>query len=305
MHVIRARALGMCFGVRDALAVTAQVAQPTQVTIHGELVHNAQVNRRLAARGFASSGEAGRGGLPATPAVLITAHGVSDAERARLVAAGKMILDTTCPLVRRAHRAARALADEGRHVLVIGQRGHVEVLGITGDLPSYTVIEAVCEVTRYEHVRIGVVCQTTTLAASAARLVAAIRAANPQADIRVVDTICRPTKDRQDAVADLLRQVDAMVVVGGHASNNTQQLVARCRAAGVRTWHVEDPRELRGAWLVGVRRVGLTAGTSTLPETVEAVEARLRTLAHAARTAQRQGEAAWPGSGMPPGHTAA
>src|SRR5689334_9440303 len=113
MRVIRSDVLGMCFGVRDALAVLDGIERPDEVTIHGELVHNEVVLVQLAGRGFPMAAEDRREALPATPAVLVTAHGVSDTERARLESAGKRIVDTTCPLVARVHRAARALEAQG------------------------------------------------------------------------------------------------------------------------------------------------------------------------------------------------
>ena len=108
MQIVRADAMGMCFGVRDALQVIEQIRDPRSVTIHGELVHNGVVLRRLADRGFAQEDERDRG-VPETAAVLITAHGISQRERARLRAAGKQLIDTTCPLVKKAHEAARSL----------------------------------------------------------------------------------------------------------------------------------------------------------------------------------------------------
>src|SRR5688572_9082261 len=107
MRVIVADVLGMCFGVRDALAAIADIAEPGQVTIHGELVHNEKVLDRLSARGFQMVAEDGRTSLPLTDTVLITAHGVSQKERRRLERAGKKLIDTTCPLVERAHHAAQ------------------------------------------------------------------------------------------------------------------------------------------------------------------------------------------------------
>jgi 4-hydroxy-3-methylbut-2-en-1-yl diphosphate reductase len=110
MRIIKAEVLGMCFGVRDALAVIAGLSRPEEVTIHGELVHNEQVLARLEERGFRQAQETHRQALPLTDTVLITAHGVSQRERRRLEQAGKKLLDTTCPLVTRAHDAARSLA---------------------------------------------------------------------------------------------------------------------------------------------------------------------------------------------------
>jgi 4-hydroxy-3-methylbut-2-enyl diphosphate reductase len=279
MQVIRAEAMGLCFGVRDALQVIEQVERPGQVTIHGELVHNPMVLEALDARGFRQVDEHDRSGVPETPDVLITAHGVSDAERRRLETAGKRLIDTTCPLVLRVHRAARALEEQGYHVLVIGKRGHVEVRGIVEDLSRFTVVESPGDVGRYEARRLGIVCQTTTPPRHVERVVQEIRDLNPQADeIRLVDTVCRPTKLRQRALEALLDRVEAVVVVGGRNSNNTRALVERCRERGVAAWHVEGPGDLDPAWFDGISTVGLTAGTSTLDGTIAEVQRVLERL---------------------------
>ncbi|HZW32122.1 MAG TPA: 4-hydroxy-3-methylbut-2-enyl diphosphate reductase [Isosphaeraceae bacterium] len=276
MQVIRADVMGLCFGVRDALEVIDGIDEPATVTIHGQLVHNAVVQAGLAARGFALHGEAERRtALPETPAVLITAHGISDRERNRLETAGKRLLDTTCPLVRRVHQAAQALQAEGYHVLVIGRRGHVEVEGIVEDLDHPDVIESVDEVTSYASGRLGIVCQTTATERQVEAIRAAIAARNPHAEVRFVDTVCLPTKEHQRALERLLDRVEAVVVVGGRNSNNTRELVARCRERGKSVWHVQSAAELDPRWFDGCATVGLTAGTSTLPGTIEEVHRTL------------------------------
>ena len=275
MNVIRAEEMGMCFGVRDALGATRSVGDPTLVTIHGELVHNPSVARQLEEAGFRQSGEDSRDAAVGTPLVLITAHGVSNAERQRLAAANKALIDTTCPLVRRAHDAAQALQSEGRHVLVVGKAGHVEVRGVVEDLDSYDVIETPDEVGCYESRRIGIVCQTTMPPDVFREVSARVRRRNPLADVRVIDTICRPTKLRQLSVLDLVRRVDAVVVVGGRNSNNTRWLVKVCREHGTPALHVESAEDLDPAWFADVRTVGLTAGTSTLDETIDEVHRAL------------------------------
>jgi 4-hydroxy-3-methylbut-2-enyl diphosphate reductase len=275
MQVLVADALGFCFGVRDALAAASQTARPDAVTIYGELVHNETVVARLAELGLKSARENERDYVPDTPLVMITAHGVSDRERTRLESAGKQLIDTTCPLVVKVHRAARQLALEGRHVLVIGRSGHVEVRGILEDLASGEVIENAAAAQTYPYEKLGIVCQSTTPPRLAADVNAAIRAANLQADIRFVDTICQPTRDRQDAVVRLLPLVDALVVVGGKNSNNTRELAALCRDRGVPAFHVQSAADLDANWFRGLRVVGLTAGTSTLDETIQEVRQAL------------------------------
>jgi 4-hydroxy-3-methylbut-2-enyl diphosphate reductase len=275
MKVIRAEEMGMCFGVRDALRATQSVPDPTLVTIHGELVHNPRVVRQLREAGFRQSSEDSRQAAVETPLVLITAHGVSNAERQRLAAANKALIDTTCPLVRRAHDAAQTLRAEGRHVLLVGKAGHVEVRGIVEDLDSCDVIEKPDDVGAYESRRLGIVCQTTIPPEVVTDVCARVRRRNPLADVRVIDTVCRPTRIRQRAVLDLVRRVDAVVVVGGRSSNNTRWLVQVCREHGTPALHVESAGELDARWFADVRTVGLTAGTSTLDETIDAVHRAL------------------------------
>lgn len=282
MQILRAAEMGMCFGVRDALHVLSQLQRPEQVTIHGELVHNGEVLSMLDRRGFHRSPEKERD-VPETPVVLVTAHGISERERHRLSAAGKQIVDTTCPLVHKVHETARQLQQEGRRVVVIGRRDHVEVRGIVEDLRDAIVVGGPGDVVSWPEQRLGVVSQTTTQVAAAEAVVAAIRAANPGADLRVVDTICSPTKARIAAVDALLPVVDALVVVGGRDSNNTKQLVARAERAGVPALHVESARELDRAWFAGRRVVGLTAGTSTLQRTIDEVHGWLSRCAEAAK----------------------
>jgi 4-hydroxy-3-methylbut-2-enyl diphosphate reductase len=272
MEVLRAEVMGFCFGVRDAVAGALATDAPHEVTIHGELVHNESVQAALAAHGFAAVGEDARAAtLPATPRVLVTAHGISERERARLRAAGKTLIDTTCPLVQKAHHAAQRLVADGRHLVVIGRAGHVEVRGLVEDAPSHDVIGSVAEARALGHARLGVVCQTTVPPDVAEAVLTALRACNPDADIRFADTICEPTRQRLAAVESLAPRVDAMVVVGGRTSNNTQKLVQLAAGLGARTVHVQDASELDPTFFKGCRRVGLTAGTSTPDAVIDAV----------------------------------
>ncbi|MEI7687989.1 MAG: 4-hydroxy-3-methylbut-2-enyl diphosphate reductase, partial [Planctomycetota bacterium] len=233
MNVIRAEAMGFCFGVRDALALTESLAEPADVTIHGELVHNEQILIQLGRRGFPQTPEADRTGTPATSRVLITAHGISERERTRLKDAGKRLIDATCPLVTRVHDAAQDLQRRGYFVVVIGRPGHAEVEGIVGDLDDYAVVPDEASARSFPAAKIGLVCQSTTPPALAQRVRHALEAANGGKDIVAVDTICRPTKDRQRAVVELLDRVDALVVVGGRQSHNTRQLAQLASDRGV------------------------------------------------------------------------
>jgi 4-hydroxy-3-methylbut-2-enyl diphosphate reductase len=278
MRVIRAEVLGMCFGVRDALKTIEQVSAPELVTIHGELVHNEVVLAQLDERGFHRALESSRNEPCETPAVLITAHGVSEKERQRLQVLGKRLIDTTCPLVARVHKAAQSLREEGYHVIVIGKRGHVEVRGIVEDLESYDVVETADQVRAYDQERLGVICQTTASAHTVATVRAEIARKNPEALIRFIDTVCHPTKDHQRALEDLIARVEVMVVVGGKSSNNTKELVATCRRRGLAAFHVQSADDIDASWFEGFDVVGLTAGTSTLDATINEVHEALLAL---------------------------
>ncbi len=118
--------------------------------------------------------------------------------------------------------------------------------------------------------------QTTQPIDFVRQIVDLIRRAHPKSDVRFVDTVCKPTKDRQTALRKLIDVAGVIVVVGGRASNNTRQLVETCRAAGRSAFHIERPEELNADWFANAEVVGLTAGTSTLPETVQAVHGRLK-----------------------------
>lgn len=271
MKILKSKVMGFCFGVRDAMALTEEISHPDEVTILGELVHNEQVLVQLQSRGFHSLPELNRDAPPASDAVLITAHGISEARRTQLLDAGKQLIDTTCPLVRNVHRAAQRLAEEGRHVIVIGRQQHVEVQGIVEDLPSFSVFSQVDDVIATGHDRLGVISQSTTSPAVAKSVRRRIAELHPEAEIRWIDTICQPTKDRQQAVLDLLPEIDVLIVVGGARSNNSRALAELARHAEIRVFHVQSAADLKREWFGADDRIGLTAGTSTPDDSIDAV----------------------------------
>jgi len=279
MKIQLAEHYGICFGVRDAIAQAERLVAQAPLTILGELVHNPVVLDRLARRGVQETSQA----LPGTAAsaqVMITAHGASDAKREAWRRAGFAVADGTCPLVRSAHEKLRALVEQGYFPVVIGQPGHVEVVGLTGDFVGAYVIETEADIERLPNrPRLGVVSQTTQPMDRVLALVEAIRRARPESEVVFHDTVCQPTKNRQIAMRKILAECDAVVVVGGRQSNNTRQLVEAARAAGRVAFHIERAEELRPEWFRGCRCVGLTAGTSTLKETVAEVFARLEEIA--------------------------
>jgi 4-hydroxy-3-methylbut-2-enyl diphosphate reductase len=279
MKIQLAEHYGLCFGVRDAIAQAEQLAREGPLTILGELVHNPVVRERLARQGV-SEGVLHETASAATPQVMITAHGASDRKRMEWRSAGFGVADGTCPLVRHAHDQLRLLVSLGYFPVVIGKPGHVEVEGLIGDFPSAFVVEKPGDLERLpQSDRYGVISQTTQPLDKVQALVAALRQTWPNAEVRFSDTVCQPTKNRQNALRKLIAECDTLVVVGGRNSNNTLQLVAAATVAGCAVFHIERPDELDPGWFHGAEVVGITAGTSTLKETVAAVHARLEQIA--------------------------
>ncbi len=270
---------GLCFGVRDAIAQAEKLAASGPFTILGELVHNPVVHERLASAGVLQAPLEAVGKAP-TPQVMITAHGASDLARDAWRHAGFGVADGTCPLVRHAHGQLATLVAMGYQPAVIGKAGHVEVNGLVGDFPGTVIIESEDDFSALAGApRIGVISQTTQPIERVRVIEAALRERFPEAEVLFRDTVCQPTKDRQTALKKLLAECDTLVVVGGPNSNNTLALAAAAEAAGVRAFRIARPGELRPEWFEGAEHVGVTAGTSTLKETVAAVVARLETIA--------------------------
>ena len=280
MHILLAEHHGLCFGVRDALKRAETLAAAGPLTVLGELVHNPVALARLRDRGARQGDLADLASAAPNSRVLVTAHGASDERRRAWRDAGFQVHDTTCPLVRRAHASLATLVAAGYQPVVIGRADHAEVRGLTGDFPGAVTVETEADLANVpEATRYGVVAQTTQPLAKVRALVDTLRAARPGAEVVYRDTVCQPTKDRQAALAKLLAEAEVIIVVGGRGSNNTRQLVLAAEGAGRRAHQIERPDELDPAWLDGAEVVGLTAGTSTLPETVRAVHARLEEIA--------------------------
>jgi 4-hydroxy-3-methylbut-2-enyl diphosphate reductase len=279
MRIIRAAHLGMCFGVRDAVALALEHADAGPLTILGDLVHNPTVLAALEAKGIAVAQDVAH---VTTPTLMVTAHGTSERTLARIRGLGLTVVEATCPLVHVAHRAVADLARSGYHVVIVGQRDHVEVRGLTGDLDRFDVVLDEADVLALEeHPRIGVAAQTTQAIENVRRLVDLIRRRFPHSDVRFLDTVCTPTKDRQSAAVDMAREADVVVVVGGRSSNNTRELVETCSRYCARVHHVQTDEDVRSDWFDGAEVVGLTAGTSTPDEVIDRVEARIRLCADA------------------------
>lgn len=277
MTIHKAQHWGMCFGVRDAIVLARTEVNRGPLTILGDLVHNPAVIEDLRRRGVIT--ERDLDAIP-TERVMVTAHGTSNRTLGALWARGHQVIEATCPLVHHAHKALAALVREGCHPVIIGQRNHIEVLGMTGDYDDVDVVLTEEDVEQLvPRPRFGVVSQTTQPVDRVRYLVALIERRFPESKVIVRDTVCRPTQERQTAAEELARESDVIVVVGGVHSNNTRELASTCARWCARVYRVQAPADINPGWFREEDRVGLTAGTSTPGDVFQAVLDRLEGIA--------------------------
>jgi 4-hydroxy-3-methylbut-2-en-1-yl diphosphate reductase len=277
MRIIRAEHLGMCFGVRDAIALALETARQEPVTVLGDLVHNDSVLAALKAKGVIIGQHAEK---VSTQTVMVTAHGASERALMRTRALGLNVIEATCPLVRVAHHAVRKLVREGFHPVVIGKRDHVEVRGLTEDLDDFDVVLSENDIMELkERPRFGVAAQTTQPIEKVRLLANFLRCRFPNSEVRFIDTVCQPTKQRQHAAVELAQRCDVVIVIGGAQSNNTRELVETCSRYCAKVHHVRAVEDLRADWLEGANTVGITAGTSTPDDVIRRVEQRIQEVA--------------------------
>lgn len=249
-------------GVKRAmeLVLTAINRKPGKIYTFGPLIHNPQVLELLRERGIGviEEGQSIPDGL-----VVIRAHGIPPQRRRELETAGCQIIDATCPRVAKVHAIIRRWARQGYNTVIVGDHDHPEVLGLMGHTQGLgQVISTSAEVARLpEMEKLIVVAQTTQSEAVFNQMVSEIQERFPQA--QVYNTICDATASRQNEVKNLAAEVEALVVVGGRTSGNTQRLVEISQATGIPTFHVETEGELNLQELSHYKTVGVTAGAST------------------------------------------
>jgi len=262
MKVRLAKTAGFCMGVRRAMDIVLETANKARgpVRTEGPLIHNRQVLELLEARGVSELGE--EPDLSDTT-VVVRAHGITPARRKELKQRGANIRDATCPHVARVQAIVKKATVQGRAAVIVGDPGHGEVVGIQGFATSGGFViqspEQVDELPDLDAV--SVVAQTTQHRETYESVVRQLKAR--YADCEVHDTICDATSDRQQEAIELANELDAMVIVGGRDSANTQRLVELGKATGTPTFHVETDDELDLAALRHFGQVGVTAGAST------------------------------------------
>lgn len=292
MQVQKAREMGFCFGVRRAITILEQAAaEHGLVETLGEVVHNRQVVDRLAEEGVLVTESLDRmqGDI-----VAITSHGVGPGVVAEMRARGLKIIDATCPFVRTAQRAAMTLAQAGIFVVLFGDANHPEVRGVLGWAGQRGIVtddpaQAASAIEKRR--KAGILSQTTqSLARYSTFVQELIRLTiGRTTELRIVNTICDATTERQTAALELAGQVDIMLVIGGYHSANTNRLAEICAQSGVETHHIETAADLDPSRLRPELRVGITAGASTPNDVIETVLARLREIVGTWSTPVHQG----------------
>ena len=277
MKVIIADQAGVCFGVKRALdLVNAESEKGSSLATLGPLIHNPQVVRKLEESGVRvvrSVDDVTDG------CIVMPSHGVPRDVISAADNAGLQIIDATCPFVAKVHARVEDLASQGYFVVVVGDAGHSEVKAIKSAAgENAIVISSVDEVDKidWSGKKVGIVSQTTQTPQRFGDVVG--RIAERAKEVVAYNTICYATHDRQCAARDLAPKVEAMFVVGGRNSANTNRLVEICREAGVPTYHIETVSEIRDEWVRGMRTVGVTAGASTPEWIIEEVRIYLETL---------------------------
>jgi len=282
LTVLLAAPRGFCAGVERAVQIVEQALQRygRPVYVRHEIVHNRFVVESLEAKGAVFVDELDE--VPTGAPVVFSAHGVPksvpiDAKHRHLLS-----LDATCPLVSKVHREAERHFNAGRHIILIGHAGHPEVIGTMGQLPpgAVTLVESVAhaeEVELPDNRSLAYITQTTLAVDEAADIIAVLHRRFPQIYGPRREDICYATTNRQQAVKAIAPQCDAMLIVGAPNSSNSMRLVEVAKSAGCeRAWLVQRAADIDWKWLVGVDRLGLTAGASAPELLVQEVIAACR-----------------------------
>jgi (E)-4-hydroxy-3-methyl-but-2-enyl pyrophosphate reductase len=273
MEIVLADKAGFCFGVKRAINTAFEAAAGGRIYCLGPLIHNPQEVERLRRAGVETVDNFSS--LKPGDSLIIRSHGVPPRVLAQARDRGLTIIDLTCPFVGKAQRHAEALKKEGYQVVVVGEKKHPEVqsiLGYAGD--DAVVVEKAGDLDGVEfQSRLGVVAQTTQTYGNFSEIV--LKLLRLSKELKIFNTICSSTKERQDAARVLAGQVDVMLVVGGRNSANTSRLADLCKQEGKPTYHIEVADEIRHEWLKGANKVGVTAGASTPDWVVEGVIKKL------------------------------
>ncbi|MDR2870941.1 MAG: 4-hydroxy-3-methylbut-2-enyl diphosphate reductase [Xanthomonadaceae bacterium] len=287
MQIVLANPRGFCAGVDRAIEIVKRAIEilGAPIYVRHEVVHNRFVVDDLKQRGAVFVEELEE--VPDGATVIFSAHGVSKAVRAEAARRSLNVFDATCPLVTKVHLEVIRHCRAGRDMVLIGHAGHPEVEGTMGQwtqqagsgdiyLVENTKDVAALEVQQPDSV--AYTTQTTLSVDDTRSVIEALRAKYPAIQGPKNDDICYATQNRQDAVRELTRHCDLVLVVGSPNSSNSNRLRELAHREGIESYLIDGAQEIDPAWLVGKRKVGITAGASAPEVLVDGVIARLREL---------------------------
>ena len=279
MEVTVAKSAGFCFGVKRAIdTVYQEIEKGEQVFTLGPIIHNEQVVQELADKGVRGIHSLEELADIKEGTVVIRSHGVSEKVIRQLEKYDIKIVDATCPFVSKIHRIVQQKYREGYRIVIIGSRTHPEVEGINGwGEDSAAVLETVDEAENFRpdpQKKLCIVSQTTFNYKKFKDMVAIFE--KKSYDILVMNTICNATEERQTEAGTIARQSDAMLVIGGKHSSNTQKLYEICSKECPNTYFIQTLDDLNLELFQSFRSVGITAGASTPNNIIKEVQANVR-----------------------------
>lgn len=282
MKINLARSAGFCFGVRRAINIALHTAsRKKNVYMLGDIVHNEQVVADIRRAGIRKAGRLGEG---KGKTLILRAHGASRLTLKKAQGLGYEIIDATCPMVKEIHKIAMDMEKRGRSVIIIGDKKHAEVQGIIGQLKNKAVV-----IDAAGNIPLGavkklkkacVVAQSTQNMEKVLKIVGLLK--KHIGDLKFFNTICGPTRLKQEEIKRMPLENDIMIVIGSKTSANTRRLYEISRSINKKTYWITSKKDLKGSWLKGVRTVGLTGGASTPDATIREVLDHLKKLAHGA-----------------------
>ena len=282
MEVKLAKTAGFCFGVKRAVdTVYDQVRKPEQTPIYtyGPIIHNEEVIADLEEKGVITIHSEEELKQLRQGTLIIRSHGVGERIYNLAKEQNLHLVDATCPFVKKIHRIVREASDEGNYILIIGNKEHPEVQGICGWCHGpYTVISSVEEARKLqipEGKKVTVVSQTTFNVAKFKYILESLQ--EICYNVICVNTICNATQERQAEAQEIASEVDAMIVIGGKTSSNTQKLYEICKKECDNTYYIQTLKDLSAYNFQTVCTVGITAGASTPKHIIEEVQLHVRT----------------------------
>jgi 4-hydroxy-3-methylbut-2-en-1-yl diphosphate reductase len=271
IRVVLAQPRGFCAGVERAIAIVERALKKygPPIYVRHEIVHNRHVVENLRQRGAVFVDELDE--IPLGAMTIFSAHGVAKRVEEAAAERGLPVIDATCPLVAKVHNEGRRYARQGREIVLVGHAGHAEVEGTIGQIPGKVhLVQTVADVASLQVTdrdKLAYITQTTLSVDDTRHIIAALQARFPAIVGPDVRDICYATQNRQQAVRELARAVDVILVVGSRNSSNSNRLREIGQELGKPAYLIDDADALQAAWFHGIGSVGVTAGASA-PETL-------------------------------------